>query len=432
MMAMSEVLTTAGRKAKLAKESGVVSSQLRQHLRSLNLRRVAPKTKTVQSRCVDLEKVQECLGGELHGEGEIDRCLVMRRTFSLSHNHGCCQLGDILLARSDTLALLAGDKRLSAMSPGQALFVDAETTGLGGAGALVFLWGMGRFCGDSFEVVQVFLPGPASEAAFLHAVEAAIPQDSFLVSYNGRRFDVPVLESRFVLQRRRLPLSRWPHLDLLYASRKLYRARVADCRLATIEGEVLDLERSSEDVPGALVPAIYFNYLRLGKIEPLSAVLYHNLVDILSLATLSAVVASTIEGRANCHPLDLLGAARLLEKEGRLDEAVGAYRQAVSSVDGTYRREAMLRLGFALKRSRRYEEAAEVWCVLVESGIDRSAVAHVELAKHLEHRRGDYAAAAEVTDAALRLPSARSSPVLRASLEHRLGRLKRRLARAAQ
>jgi hypothetical protein len=203
------------------------------------------------------------------------------------------------------------------------LYFDVETTGLaGGTGTLVFLVGVGRFLDDSFEVRQFFLPGPADEPTMLDLLgEELQARPCFLVSYNGRCFDAPLLQTRFMLQRRRLPLDRWPHLDLLYASRSLYRVRLPNCSLSTVESLALDVTRSGADVPGALIPEMYFDYLRSGAYEPLARVFYHNLHDILSLATLGGTVAAALEGRPGGHPLDGLGVGRMLEAAGEAGRA---------------------------------------------------------------------------------------------------------------
>lgn len=315
------------------------------------------------------------------------------------------------------------------MDPSAAAYFDTETTGLGtAAGTLVFLVGVGRFAEGEFEVTQYFLPGPAREAPFLSAVSEGLGQDLFLVSYNGKCFDAPLLESRFTLQRRRVALTGWPHLDLLPAARKLYRPRVPDCRLATIERMVLGVERAQADVPGALIPSIYFDYLRTGAVDELGRVFYHNLVDILSLAGLSAAEAAAVEGVPEyVHPRDHLGAARMLESVGRLEEAEAAYRRALRGAVGSESIEPMFRLGFLLKRMGQYGRAAEIWRALIEAHADPEAVAAVELAKHLEHRLRDYDAAAQVVAAALDCPGAGNAG-LREALRRRLERVERKAA----
>ncbi|NPV09743.1 MAG: hypothetical protein HPY83_17510 [Anaerolineae bacterium] len=362
---------------------------------------------------------------------QVDRdgFLAVRNTFPLDHSHGRQPLSRALAARPETLGLLARDPRLRVMDPSSAVFLDTETTGLGtAAGTLVFLVGVGRFMDDAFEVTQYFLPGPGMEPLFLAAVRAGLGDEAFLVSYNGKCFDAPLLEARFTLQRQRVALSRRPHLDLLYAARNLYRARVPDCRLSTIERVILGVERGEEDVPGALIPGIYFDFLHTGAVEQLGRVFYHNLLDVLSLAGLSGSASAAVEGRPECtHPSDHMGAARMLEASGCLREAEAAYRRALMVATGRRRAELMQRLGFLLKRMGEHERAAEAWRALIEAGADPEAIAAVELAKYLEHRVHDYSAAVEVVKGALSQPGARQ-PGRREALDHRLRRVMRKAA----
>lgn len=323
------------------------TDRLRRTLRSLGSSRLAPRPAPVQKPDVDWARLCELSGGDVVARADQDGFLALRHTFALDHQHGRLPLSRALSAQPDTLCLLSRDPRLAGMDPSAAAFFDTETTGLGTAtGTLVFLVGVGRFVDGGFEVVQYFLPGPASEAAFLSAIREGFGQDPFLVSYNGKCFDAPLLQARYTMQRQRLALTHWPHLDLLHPARSLYRPRVPDCRLGTIERFVLGVVRSQADVPSALIPSIYFDYLRTGAVDQLGRVFYHNLVDILSLAGLSASEAAALEGRPECtHPCDHLGAAKLLESTGRLEEAEAAYRRALVVATGRTRIEPMQRLG---------------------------------------------------------------------------------------
>ncbi|MGQ9552549.1 MAG: ribonuclease H-like domain-containing protein [Anaerolineae bacterium] len=406
---------------------------LRQRLRHLGEPRVAPSTPYVQACQPSLARLQALVGGELLGNRPGDEaCLIKRYTFALDHRHGGHILAEALEAAPDTLSLLARDPDLGRTSLAEAAFLDIETTGLaGGTGTLVFLVGIGKFTADSFEITQLFLPGPDEEHSFLQALKEELLQRPFLVSYNGKCFDAPMIQTRFLLKRQRLSLNAWPHLDLLYATRRLYRARVSDCSLSTVESQVLRVQRSQEDIPGALIPGIYFDYLQSGKVEPLTRVFYHNLVDILSLATLSGAITGTIEGRHITHPWDELGAGRILESAGRLEEAVAAYRRAADGNRGRHRYWALERLGFVLKRAGKYGQAEEVWRLLIDAKADASGSAHIELAKCLEHHKRDYAGAVEVVRAALELPATQESS-LREALKYRLARLEGKLAQASR
>lgn len=398
--------------------------RLRRTLRGLGAPRLAPGPEAVQKRPADLVHLAALAGGEVIADAGRAGFLAIRHTYTLDHHHGRWPLSLALAPRPATLGLLARDNRLAEMEPASAVYFDTETTGLGTAtGTLVFLVGVGRFAGDRFEVTQYFLPGPTGEQPFLAGVREGLGEQTFLVSYNGKCFDAPLLQARYTMQRQRVPLTRWPHLDLLHTARGLYRSRVPDCRLGTIERLVLGVTREEDDVPGALIPGIYFDYLRTGAVAELSSVFYHNLLDVLSLAGLGGTAAATLEGRPEAsHPSDHGGAARILELNGREEEAEQAYRRALASVTGARRVELMRRLAFLLRRRGQYERSAELWRVLAEVGTDADGVAHTELAKHLEHRVRDYESALAVVDEALASPQ-RCSPSMRDALLHRRARL---------
>ncbi len=407
--------------------------RLRRTLRSLGLPRVAPRPEAVQILPADLDQLAALAGGDVVADARQAGFLAIKHTYALDYVHGRWPLSIALAPSPETLSLLARDDRLTEMEPASAVYLDTETTGLGTAtGTLVFLVGMGRFVRDRFEVTQYFLPGPAGEQAFLAGVREGLGEQTFLVSYNGKCFDAPLLQARYTMQRRRVPLTRWPHLDLLHAARGLYRSRVPDCRLGTIERLVLGVTREDDDVPGALIPGIYFDYLRTGAVAELSRVFYHNLLDVLSLAGLGGTAAAALEGRPEAsHPSDHGGAARILELSGKQDEAEEAYRRALATVSGARRVELMRRLAFLYRRRGEYGRAAELWRVLVAMGTDYDAVAHTELAKHLEHRVRDFDAALAVVEEALCL-SKRCSPAIREALVHRRERLLAKASRASR
>ncbi|MHB0878009.1 MAG: ribonuclease H-like domain-containing protein [Anaerolineae bacterium] len=410
-------------------DSAATLYEMRNQLRNLGPVRVPPPSPAVQVRAFDLQGLCSLLGAEEHGSPGDGRFLLVRHTFADGQHHGHRPLACPPSYNPATLSLLAKDARLESLSAEQAVFLDIETTGLaGGTGTFAFLVGLGRFVGDQLEVLQYFLPGPADERAFLAAVLDSLRERSLLVTYNGRCFDAPLLQSRFTLQRQRVPLNAWPHLDLLYPARNVYRGRLPDCCLSTVEANALGVVRTRDDIPGALIPGIYFDYLREGLTALMPGVFYHNLMDIVSLAALTTTLTEVAEGAPTCHPLDHLGAARMLETAGRWAEAREAYHRAARGTAGAHRRLALLRLAALLKRSGEFEEAAGVWQGLVDGRADPTGEAYVELAKHLEHRKRDPAAAAQTTRLAQHLPVAQQQP-LKADLAHRLDRLERRLAR---
>src|SRR5207244_151239 len=222
-------------------------------------------------------------GGEVVDTGE-GKLLVVRREFPLSHQHGRQTLSAMLEAPLDLLSAVARAER-PVEDARRLLFLDTETTGLaGGTGTYAFLVGAGWLEGEVFVVAQHFMRDLDEEPALLAALAPLIKRAGALVTFNGGGFDLPLLETRFVLARRRWP-AMLPHLDLLRPSRRVWTGCFDDCRLGTLERDVLGLSRE-EDVPGMLIPSLYFDWLRRRHAGPLARVFAHNRDAVLSLAAL--------------------------------------------------------------------------------------------------------------------------------------------------
>jgi uncharacterized protein len=314
------------------------------------------------------------------------------------------------------------------------VFLDTETTGLsGGTGTVAFLVGLAWREAAGITLAQYFLADFNQENALLWAVGRCLQQAGVLVTYNGRCFDWPLLQTRLVM-RRADPA--WPspiHLDLLTLARRMFRPRLPDCALQTIEQAVLDLHRA-DDLPGSLIPRRYFAWLRQGDPRVLEAVFDHNRQDVLSMALLLARFEAVLRSADDLHPLDRLARARFLESRGFLAEAIGEYRHLWRAV-GAGRRETRgaigLRLAHLLRRGGSWQEAR---AVLEECWRTQAYPypAAIELAKLLEHQARDLNAARRVVSDALRLLAVAlvSNPQWRADLEQRQRRLDRRLGRS--
>jgi len=376
--------------------------------------------------------IEELVGGTVM-ETEHGPCVVVDRVYPAGYEHGRVNISAALTHSPETVAAIGRDPSLEALNVPTSAFLDVETTGLaGGAGTYAFLVGIGRFEGHDFHLRQVFMRDYGEEPALVALLEETLEPLSGIVSFNGKAFDVPLLESRFILSRRRFPLSSVPHLDLLHTARRLWRVRLESCRLSTLETEILGLEREG-DVPSYLVPQIYFDYLRYGYVEPLRGVFYHNTQDILSLAALTALSCKLFDdplcAAIDCGE-DLYSLGKLYTQVGLRQRAEQALRAALDTpVPEDLRKQAVYHLSFHLKRQERWSEALELWHLAIEENHGR-LYPFVELAKYYEHRAKDLGRAEELVLRAMDL--VRSSSDGRgtwwrerrlAELEHRLHRV---------
>ena len=327
-------------------------------------------------------------------------------------------------ALSNCLGFAPGDLR-------RPLFLDTETTGLsGGTGTVAFLVGLAWREAEGLALVQYFLGDFNQENALLWAVGQCVGEAGVLVSYNGRSFDWPLLQTRLVMRRAVWPSP--PHLDLLTLARRIFRPRLPDCALQTLEQAVLDLHRA-DDLPGALIPGRYFAWLREGDPCVLDPVFIHNRQDVLSMALLLPRFEAVLRGSDDLHPLDRFGRARLMEARGFHDEAIHEYRRLwrqrpLGEAPPVAPGAVGLRLARLLRRKGRWEEARPV---LEECWRTQSYpyLVAIELAKLLEHQARDLNAARRMVSDALQLLALAVVPNAQwqGDLERRQRRLDRRL-----
>ncbi|HEX6210784.1 MAG TPA: ribonuclease H-like domain-containing protein [Methylomirabilota bacterium] len=406
----------------------------------------APRPSTVPDR---LGAAADQLGGVV-GDTPHGPTLVVERFYPADHWHGLVRVGDLQgcgLAASPGLALLGATPEPEPGPPRPLLFVDLETTGIaGGAGTYAFLVGCARFEPHGFRVSQFFLPTYQQERPLLALVDALVRRAAGLVTYNGRTFDVPVLETRFQFNRVPPPFAGLAHVDMLHPARRLWRGAAGapgawpqtdSCRLIALERVLFGVRRIG-DVPGFEIPGRYFEFMRSGNALPLEPVMEHNRLDLLSLAVMTARALRLLTDApaASASARESLGSGALLARAGRHDLAERCYRDAAERAryergpDAVQvRAEALRALALGWRRAGRFAEAADAWQAIAG---DRWAPATIRrealeaLAIHHEHRSRDLGEARRFAQLSL---AERVGTRWMDAGRHRLARLDRKLGR---
>lgn len=346
------------------------------------------------------------------------------KLFDRSRRHGSMDVLSLEEMPPDLLAAISAGE-IPASPPTRWAFLDTETTGLaGGSGTYAFLIGVGRITPEGFRIRQFFMREHAEEPSLLDALAEHLAGFDVLVTYNGKSYDQPLLETRYRMVRRRPPFDRLAHLDLLFGARRLWKLRFESCRLVDLESQVLGVEREG-DLPGEMIPYVYFEYLRTREAFRLKPIFHHNAMDILTLACLTFIVPCAFRSPHQTplrHGAELVGLARWLCAAGRLEEALELFRRAVQS---GLRDELLFRtlwdMALLEKKLARRQAAVAILSDLSASPNPYQVPALVELAKIYEHRERDYARALELTRAAIAIEST-------AELRRREARLQRRCA----
>ena len=320
--------------------------------------------------------------------------------------HGSMEISRLQALPADLLREIS-EAGIADAPPESWAFLDTETTGLaGGSGTCAFLVGVGRIRADGFHVRQFFLRDYPEEPSVLSALTESLADAQVLVTYNGKCFDVPLLETRYRLARARPPFERLAHLDLLHGARRLWRFRFESCRLTELENRILGHEREG-DVPGAMIPEIYFDFVRTGRAARLGAVFVHNALDIVSLACLTGIVPWAFRESGEMelrHASEFMALGRWIEQAGQLERARDLYREAIRRPlrdDLLYR--TMWDLAQLEKKLGAHDAAVALFSELATIRNEHRVPALEALAKHYEHRERNYAMALEFTEAAIAL-----------------------------
>jgi uncharacterized protein len=343
--------------------------------------------------------------------------------------HGDVPLGRLRAVVPESVRVLAGEPELQGFDLHRAAFLDTETTGLaGGSGTAAFLVGLGFVDEDRFVVRQYFMRDYNEERALLTSLATDLARFEHLVTFNGKMFDVPLLEARYRLNRERFPLAGLAHLDLLHPARRLWKLRLESCRLQSLEKALIGVHRVG-DIPGDEIPRIYFDFVRSRDARAVSRIFEHNRLDIVSLAALGALACQWVaEGHAE-DPRDVFSLARVLEKAELFERSEAEYRRALVGARGEVRAAALIRLAARQKRGGSLEAAAALWEEAAEEG---ECAAFRELAILHERRRRDPESALRLVARALEALAGRTEGCCRRTrldFERRKLRLTAKLAR---
>ena len=360
--------------------------------------------------------------------------LLFENAYPLETSYGKITLSSGLQIKGDVLTWLSRDSAFENLDLSNALFIDLETTGLsGGTGVIPFLIGLGYYRDDRFHVTQFFLGELAEEERMIQEFGQFLSQMNFqsIITFNGKGFDMPLLETRFILHRQPFSLSELPHLDFLYSARSLWRHKHESCRLYHLAREVVQADRA-EDIPAAEVPGRFFQYLQTGNFEVIEPVLYHNQEDILSLLGV-VIVGSIIFSEAGeeefADAMDLYGAGKVMENVGEVEKSVHFFKRALEGkLSEEISLQARRKLSTYFKKGEDWERAVSLWKEMTAS--NRASLNQLysfrELAMYFEHKMKKFEEALKVAEEGLVL-SIGFSPFYEKDFAHRLERLKRKI-----
>ncbi|MCU7882669.1 MAG: ribonuclease H-like domain-containing protein [Candidatus Thiodiazotropha sp. (ex Lucinoma annulata)] len=362
-------------KSRLARLQTQAGSELTSPAPS-NLRNRLTKIKTTRlhrqhiTPCCSLSDAT--LADKVHGKLIAEGVIQIQKRIPLSR-----KLGKVELAGLQKQPHLPGE---TAVQRQRHVYIDTETTGLsGGSGTLAFLVGMAVLDETAILLTQFLITRFAAETFMLTVFAQSLTGDDRLVSYNGKSYDLPLLVTRYRMHSLSHPLEQLPHVDLLHPTRRLFRRQWPDCRLTTLEKNLLGFKRSN-DLPGAEAPAAWFSYIRHGQGENLIKVVTHNQQDILSLAAAHTRLSQAIE-QPQRYQADCCAIARWLSETDEQGARQLLARSSASLSDDAKRLQAQL-----ARRHGDWSQAIEIWQALAVRGCSDSVE---RLAKYHEHINKD-------------------------------------------
>ncbi len=361
-------------------------------------------TKKANSDTASIDKIQDFIPGKVcSNEAGSFYCIESR--YPAGSTHGGCHLQAVLDISAQSLSRLCPEYNADALSAANLLFLDTETTGLsGGAGTVAFLVGVGFFEEACFVVRQFFMRDYNEEAAMLLELNRMLSGFGGLVTFNGKAFDWNLLQSRFISNRIK-PAVRSPiHIDLLFPSRRIWGLKLESCRLSSLEENILG-EQRTDDIPGAMIPAVYFKYLGDRDAADIKKVIRHNELDIVSMVSLLSRISAMLDNPfsgSSCEQ-ELLGMGKIFHKNDEEDSVIQCYEYCARSENFPVKAAAVKHLTGIYKRSGNYAKALKHWENMMEGSSGFNLFPMIEMAMYYEHKEKDAAKALEIIDKAVEM-----------------------------
>jgi uncharacterized protein YprB with RNaseH-like and TPR domain len=376
--------------------------------------------------------IEELVNGEVISTPDGESFQV-KEYFPSHFRYGEMALAEVLDIPTYPAHLISKDERLKELDLRKALFLDTETTGLaGGTGTFAFMIGLGFFEGDGFLVHQFFMRDYSEERASLSLLKGLLESFQFLITFNGRLYDIPLLETRFILSRLPSKIREMANFDLLYPSRRIWKGAYDNCRLITLESQLLGMERR-DDVPSEWIPYLYFDYLQTGDASKIHRVFYHNQMDILSMVALAGRIHLTYHDPQAAQPrkgIEHFALGRLFWEHRYPEKAISCFEIALKRCDENLSWEVMRWLSMALKKTGQGEKARSLWEEMVTWPYQKDTFPYIELAKYHEHRLKDFDRAVAYVEKALeQIPPHQQKEI--EMLQHRRLRLEQKRAENA-
>ena len=364
---------------------------------------------------------------------------VYDNSYAADAKYGKIRISSGLDITGELLTCMSKDPEFKDLDLSSALFLDLETTGLsGGTGVIPFLVGLGYYEEDQFHVVQYFLGEPGEEEMMLSDLNDFFREKDFqsVVSYNGKVFDLPLLETRFIINRLPFILNDLPHLDFLFPARRLWSHKYENCKLSSLALDVVRTGRT-EDIPSAEIPWRYFQFIQSGDFSLVEPIIYHNAEDILSLLGVIIVGASIFSDdpdACSADGMDYFGAGKIMESFGDTEKSLQFFQKALkngTSEDVTL--SVRRRLSLNYKKNEEWDKALDVWREMTDTQIvTRDALfSFRELAMYYEHKEKKYEEARRIAEEGL-VASFHVSSYYEDDFRHRMERLRLKIKKSKE